>query len=180
MQWSRRSATRWVLVAIAVAMVLALAGMGEVWAMGRMCMFSAVQGVVTDHGQPVAGATIERQFKWAWKGETGVDRTQTDAEGRFHFSPIWRSSFLGGLLPHEPSVEQEITIEQAGKRFTAWQFVRDSYDENSELFGQSIRLHCDLSTPPSKHMLEHNFVRHGIWGICALEGVVASSSGGAK
>ena len=54
-----------------MAVALALAGTGEVRAMGRMYMFSAVQGVVT--GKPVAGAVVERRFKWAWKDETGVE-----------------------------------------------------------------------------------------------------------
>lgn len=167
----RRYALRWWVVAIALSMVLALAGMSEVWAMGRMCMFSAVQGVVTEHGKPVAGAMVERQFNWAWKEETGIDRAQTDSEGRFHFCAIWRSSLLGGLLPHEPYVEQEIRIVQGDRSFIAWQLVRDSYQENSELFGQPIRLRCDLGNPARKHVLEHNYARHSIWGICDLEGV---------
>lgn len=175
MKQGRRNVVRWWLIGIALALALALAGMGEVWAMGRMCMFSAVQGVVTDHGKPVAGATLERTFKWAWKGETGVDRVQTDAEGRFHFASIWRSSFLGGLLPHEPSVEQEISISAGGKSYTAWQFIRTGYAENGELFGKPISLRCDLASEPRKQVLEHNFVRHGIYGICEIEG--ANSAG---
>lgn len=171
MTGKKRHALRWWVVAIALSMVLAVAGMSEVWAMGRMCMFSAVQGVVTEHGRPVAGAVVERQFKWAWKGETGIDRAQTDGEGRFHFGAIWRGSLLGGLLPHEPSVEQEIRIVQGDRSFVAWQFVRDSYQENGELFGQPIRLRCDLSKPARKHVLEHDYVRHSIWGLCDLEGV---------
>lgn len=140
-------------------------------------MFSAVQGVVTDHGKPVAGATLERKFKWAWKNETGVDRVQTDAEGRFHFAPVWRSSFLGGLLPHEPSVEQEISISAGGKTYTAWQFNRTSYAENGELFGKPIALHCDIASEPRKHVLEQDYVRHGIYGICEIEGVSEAGAG---
>ena len=33
---------------------------------------------------------------------------QTDSKGHFQLEPVWRSSLLGGLLPHEPSVEQQI------------------------------------------------------------------------
>ena len=176
MKWQARRSVRWLLVAVAATVVLVLAGMGEVWAMGRMCMFSAVDGVVTEHGRPVAGATLERQFKWAWKGETGVDRAQTDAEGRFHFAPVWRSSFLGGLLPHEPSVEQEIRISAGGKSYIAWQFVRASYAENNELFGKPIALKCDLASEPRKQVLEHNFVRHGIYGICEIEGATSAGA----
>ena len=74
------------------------------------------------------------------------------------------------MLPHEPSVEQEISIVHGGKTYVAWQFVRDGYAENGELFGKPIALHCDLATEPRKHVLEHNFVRHGIYGICEFEG----------
>jgi len=54
----------------------------EANAMGKMCLFSAVKGVVLDHGKPVEGATIERSYKWMWNDQVGVDKTVTDAQGR--------------------------------------------------------------------------------------------------
>lgn len=139
--------------------------------MAKMCMFSAVQGVVTEHGQPVAGAVVERRFSWAWKGETGTDRVQTDSKGHFQLEPVWRSSLLGGLLPHEPSVEQQILILHGDRTFTAWQFDRDSYALDGELFGRLIRLRCELDDAPRRHLLEQDYVRHSIFGICELDGV---------
>ena len=177
---NRRPVVRWLVIALALWVVLALAGMGEARAMGKMCMFSAVQGVVTEHGKPVGGVVVERRFKWAWKDETGVDRTQTDADGRFRFDPIWRSSLLGGLLPHEPSVEQELHVLQGDRSYLAWQFVRDSYKEGSELFGRPIRLHCELDSAARPHLLEHNYVRHSIYGICDLEGIDDIQGGKSK
>lgn len=160
----------WVVAAV-LLVALASVGISEARTMGRMCLFSAVQGVVTEGGKPVAGAVVERHFKWAWKNETGVDRTQTDAQGRFHFDAIRRSSLLGGLLPHQPSVEQQIRIEHAGKSYIAWQFLREDYEDQSELFGQPINLQCDLGAQPRKHLLERNYVRHSIYGLCTLQGV---------
>jgi len=170
-QTSRRHPRGLPPAALALLMMLAWTGMGEARAMEKMCMFSGVQGVVTEQGKPVAGALIERRFKWAWKGETGVDRTQTDAEGRFRLDPVWRGSLLGRLLPHEPSVEQEIRILHGNRSYVAWQFNGDSYKQDSELFGRPVRLRCDLASEARAHLLEQHHVRHSIYGICDLEGV---------
>jgi hypothetical protein len=51
--------------------VLFLTIADEANAMGKMCLFSAVKGVVLDHGKPVEGAVIERSYEWAWKGQSG-------------------------------------------------------------------------------------------------------------
>lgn len=176
---SRGRLRRWRVIMPACFAALAWGATGETQAMGKMCMFSAVQGVVTEHGKPVAGVEVERRFTWAWKNETGVDRARTDAEGRFSFGPVWRGSLLGGLLPHEPSVEQEIRIQHGDKSVVAWQFTRDSYKDEAELFGRPIRLRCDLANEAHAHRLEHNYVRHSIYGVCDLEGV-QDMEGGAQ
>ena len=47
--------------------------------MASMVIFSAVSGKVLQAGQPVAGAVVEREFRWAWKEENGKDAATTDA-----------------------------------------------------------------------------------------------------
>ena len=69
--------------------------------MAKMVIFSAVNGRVLLDGKPVAGAVIERRFKWGWKDEAGTDSTTIDAAGAFALPAIERSSLLDSFLPHE-------------------------------------------------------------------------------
>ncbi len=126
--------------------------------MGKMCLFSAVRGVVLDHGKPVAGATIERSYHWAWKDQAGGDSTVTDDKGGFAFPAIWGHSLLGSLLPHEPFVEQTILIHHAGNTYKAWMLDKRNYKENGELGERPVSLVCRLEAE-----IEH----HGkVYGIC--------------
>ena len=160
---SRKSRSRWRLSGIGLlpvllACVLFWTTADEANAMGKMCLFSAVKGVVLDHGKPVEGATLERTYKWMWKNETGGDNTVTDARGAFQFPAIWGSSLLGSLLPHEPVVDETILIHHAGQTYKAWMFTRGNYDENGELKGRPISLVCRL---------EAEVTHHGdVYGIC--------------
>lgn len=131
---------------------------GKANAMGKMCLFSAVKGVVLDHGQPVEGATIERTYKWAWKDQSGGDQTATDARGEFALPTIWGHSLFGSFLPHEPVVDETILIHHAGRTYKAWMYTRGNYEENSELGGRPIVLRCRL---------EAELTHHGqVYGIC--------------
>lgn len=126
--------------------------------MGKMCLFSAVKGVVLDHGKPVAGARIERSYNWGWNGRKGGDETATDAQGAFALAALWDSSLLGSLLPHEPVVEQTILIHHGGSTYKAWMFDKHNYSENGELHGKPISLICRL---------EAEVAHHGdVYGIC--------------
>lgn len=129
--------------------------------MARMVLFSAIEGRVLDNGRPVAGAQIERSWRWSWKSEDGADRTTTAADGRFALPAVVRSSFLGSLLPHEPLVDQIITIVQGGKSYKAWAHFKRSYDDNSENKGRPLRITCRLESEPAR--------RADVFGICELD-----------
>lgn len=158
-----KSRARWrtpcgALAAVLLACVLFWTTVDEANAMGKMCLFSAVKGVVLEHGKPVAGATIERSYKWMWNDKTGNDTATTDATGAFSLPVIWGHSLFGGLLPHEPFVRQTILINYAGKSYQAWLFNKRGYAENDELNGRPISLVCRLESEPA---------RHGeVFGIC--------------
>ena len=128
--------------------------------MTNLVIFSAVIGTVLQGGQPVAGAVVEREFRWGWKQETGTDRAETDAHGVFRFPAIKRRSLLGALLPHEPNVRQTIRVLHGGTTHTAWQFDKSNYRADGEL-GRPIVMTCHLENSPR---------RHGeVFGICELE-----------
>ncbi len=108
-----------------------------------LILFSAVAGTVLHRGQPVAHARVSREYRWAWKRETGVDDTTTDAQGAFRFPAIVGRSFSARWLPHEPSVRQTITVDFAGRLHRVWMHDRSNYRMDGEL-GESIVLRCDL------------------------------------
>ncbi|WP_246004546.1 carboxypeptidase-like regulatory domain-containing protein [Plasticicumulans acidivorans] len=145
-------------LAVAFASALFLLHVQEAQAMGNLCLFSALSGVVLDHGKPVEGARIERSFTWQSNGETGVDETHTDARGSFSLPVIFRRSLLASLLPHEPFIRQTILIHHAGKTYQAWMFNKGEYAENGELGGRPISLVCRLEAEPAH--------RDGVFGIC--------------
>lgn len=128
--------------------------------MGKKCLFSAVKGVVLDHGRPVEGAVIERSYEWSWKDQSGDDSTTTDARGVFSLPVIWGHSLSASLLPHEPLISQTILIRYDGKSYDAWLFSKGGYQENDELDGRAISLTCRLEAQPSRH--------EGVFGICEL------------
>ena len=142
---------------LAAGLLLALSGTS----MAKMVIFSAVQGRVLEQGEPVAGAVVEREFRWAWKDETGTDRATSGADGSFSLPAIERSSFLGSLLPHEPMVRQTILIRHGGKTYKAWMFDKGNYDNNGELKGRPIVMVCRLENAPKK--------TGEVFGICDLE-----------
>lgn len=128
--------------------------------MAEMTIFSAVQGQVTQGGQPVAGASVERSWIWRWKKEDGADSATTGADGRFELPAVVRRSLLAGLMPHEPFIEQTIIIRHQGKDYKAWMLDKRDYTNNSETGGKPARLMCRLEAP---------FQRQGkISGICEL------------
>lgn len=129
-------------------------------AMGKMYLFSEVHGTVTHKGQPVQGAQLEREYRWAWKDEVGKDAAVTDAKGQFSFPSVVRSSILGSFLPHEPMVQQTILIKHQGQTYKAWMYDRGNYKDLGELKGKPIVLKCDLDAP-----LSH---KSGIYGICEI------------
>ncbi len=152
----RRLAVGLGLVAAAGGLMLATQGT----AMAKMVMFSAVSGKVLQDGKPVAGAVVEREFRWSWKSETGTDSTQTDASGAFRFPVIERSSFMGSVLPHEPMVRQTILIKHGGKTHKAWMFDKGNYKLDGEL-GKPIVMTCRLEKEPTH--------TGDVFGICELQ-----------
>jgi len=128
--------------------------------MWKLCLFSAVHAVILDHGHPVAGATVERSFVWDWKSERGQESIVTHADGRVEFAPIWRSSALASIVPHEPSIGQRIVIKVGDRSYDAWVANKGEYGENGELRGKPIDLVCDLATEPTE--------MDRFFGICRL------------
>ncbi len=132
-------------------------------AMGGKVMFSEVRGVVLMNGAPVAGAKVSREYTWAWDNKKVREEAQSDAAGKFSFARASKSSFMSGLMPHEPVISQLITISFEGKDYIAWDFRKHNYDDKGELKGKPINLSCELTRKPSS-----SYIKDDIYGICSL------------
>ena len=136
---------------MALGAVTVLFGCLQGTAMAKMVLWSAMKGRVLMDGQPAAGAVLVRRYHWHWKDEKGSDRTTTNANGEFALPAIEGSSLLGGLLPHEPVIEQVMVIEYQGKSYDAWAYFKGSYKDNAENAGKPIDVTCRLEAPRAKH-----------------------------
>lgn len=125
----------------------------------KVCLFSAVRGVVTRNGVPVPNAEVERTYKWGWRASTESDKARTDAQGRFSFDAAWERSIVHGVLPLQPTVVQTITIRSDGAEYRAWSLGKYNFDDLGEV-GRPLNLHCELTAPDSN--------RETHWGIAEL------------
>lgn len=146
-----------------VVLIASLTIAGESMAAKRV-LASEVEGrlVADAEGTPVSGATVVRRWKWAWTGAEGEDRTTTDADGRFRFPEVTGRSLTAGIVPHEPSVDQDFTVELGSDRppLLILGLQKSNYDPDGETQGRPMRLRCRTDLEPD--------ARGFYWGTCEL------------
>jgi hypothetical protein len=162
-------------LAFALALSAFLAGCGEVKAMGEVVLFSELSGKVLDKGKPVGDLTLNREVQWVWGKETITDNVKTSKDGSFFFPAIKRKMFLGSFLPHQPVIDQKISVAYGGKSLLLWSVTKHNYDNNSELFftnpttgansfyrdpAKPMSVTCSLESSPSH--------RGKIYGLCEV------------
>jgi len=116
-----------------------------VYAMGvKQCLFSEMTGVINFEGKPAAGVKLVRMVDYDKKQ---YDETVTDDNGKFHFSGVFRTSLLSGILPTEFVVAQKITAVYEGREYEVWSGTKRKPEENSESKGKPLIVECNLSQP---------------------------------
>jgi hypothetical protein len=165
---TRRLGGRWRWWIAGIALIAALALLPkESRSMSLMHLFSPVQGVVVRAGKPVESAKVTRRYLWHWKDKEGKDQVVTDRDGGFAFAEVTASSFLGGLLPHQPLIDQEIVISHDGTEYKAWVHAKGDYVLNSENEGRPLQMHCDLDAPEKVSVISAAKSKK-FFGICEL------------
>ncbi len=107
---------------------------------GKLCIFSAISGVITLNGQPVAHARLIRTGE---KERTHQDETTTDENGYFAFPPMYERS-IAKFLPMEFVASQTIMVEYKGKKYKLWSGVKWKPEENAESRGKPLVVQCQL------------------------------------
>ncbi len=131
----------------------------------------AVSGRLTKDGQPLAGVKVVRDLHY---DKPLIDKTTTDADGKFSFpAKSIRSSLPGGLFTGDIPVIQTITTAFSGKNFLLWTTVQHGFKENPELAVRLQQLNCDLNTeevvyyvPNPDPVWSKAGMNHGIGTIC--------------
>jgi len=108
--------------------------------------------LVSESGQPVAGVRLTRTWKWAWNGDTGRDVTESGTDGRFHFPEVTGRSLFASVMPHEPSITQEIIAERVNGPLSIWFTGKLNYERNGEL-GRPLDMICHIDREPQSSRL---------------------------
>ncbi len=115
---------------------------------GKVCVFSAISGVVTLNGQPVAHAKLVRT---ASKEREHQDETTTDENGYFSFPAMYERS-IAKFLPMEFVASQEIRVEYKGQTYKLWSGVKRKPEENTESRGKPLVVQCQLEMVDSEYI----------------------------
>jgi len=113
---------------------------------GKLCLFSAISGVITLDGKPVAGALIKRTVDKAHTHGEVTDETTTDVNGYFEMPSVWDRSLIGKVLPMEFAVPQEVFVYVDGQEYKIWSGVKRRKEEFSESSGQPLVVRCELKS----------------------------------
>jgi hypothetical protein len=140
-----------------------IAAMGvPVMGFGKLqVLFSPVEGLVTLHGKPVAGAEVVQEVFWSRAKDRPPAVTHTGPDGRFSLPAQEASSLAASILPVQPNVVQSINLNYQGKTYEIYGLQKADYDLNSENGGRPLRLVCELAGEPAGH--------GKIFGLCRFE-----------
>lgn len=132
---------------IVAALILANSITNGVLAMGlsdvgKVCLFSKMEGVIKLDGKPVSSARLVRTVNLS-KDE--VDETVTDENGYFKFDVIFKRT-ITKLLPQEFVSNQNVTVYLKDKKYRIWSSVKRVPDENSESRGKPFVVECELNS----------------------------------
>jgi len=129
--------------------------------LAKVVLWSPMRGRVLLNGVPAAGAVLVRKYFWHWPDQPGTDSTIADANGEFAFPTISGRMLLGKILPHEPMIEQSMTIQYQGAVHRAWGYFSHSYGLNGENGGHPIVVTCHLEAERAPH--------GDVMGICEFQ-----------
>lgn len=144
--------------AIGLGLLLVACAKGEA-AVQQAVLFSAIEGDVRKGGQPLAGATLTREWVFAQDKVRGHDEAITDAEGHFAFAQITHAYRKPWLFAQEMFIEQLIRVRSGDAEWRVWSGSKRDIKPGTEAFEEPwaqpvpdgpIRVTIDLGSPLAK------------------------------
>ena len=114
----------------------------------KLVLFSHVEGVITQDGEPVEGAEIVQEILYKEVDNIAPTTVKSAADGHFVFEEVSEKAGLSRMLPGTATITQRLVIRHDGQEYEAWRHGKKDFEPNSELEGQPLRLVCELTTPP--------------------------------
>ncbi len=108
----------------------------------EVCVFSAINGVITYEGKPAAGAKIIRKVRWKDK-EGESDSTMVGENGEFNLPVMNRT--MRQFLPTQFVAHQSIYVHFNGQEYHIWEMGKPTKVENGELGGIPSNFRCELT-----------------------------------
>ncbi|MFW5830215.1 MAG: DUF6795 domain-containing protein [Planctomycetota bacterium] len=139
--------------------------------MFRNCLFSPIEGVLTDKGQPLVGLEVVRSC--LTNGTlTGAekrysDSCTTDDEGRFRFGSL-NAFYPWTWTPAQIHTDQLMYVDYRGRRYELWKNRKGGHFMGDEIpidgSPMPIQITCDLTDPDATKI----FLYSRIDGICKI------------
>jgi hypothetical protein len=111
----------------------------------KVCLFSAISGVITLNGEPVKGAHVRRVVEKFYSSGHNTDETMTNDSGYFEMPAVFDQSRLGKFLPGEFVVPQQVFVTYEGEEYKIWEGVKRTREENAEARGKALVVQCELN-----------------------------------
>lgn len=112
---------------------------------GKVCLFSKMEGVIKLDGKPVSNARLVRTVRLS---KEEVDEAVTDENGKFEFEAKF-SRTVAKYLPMEFVAKQQIDVFYNGKEYEMWSGVKREPEENIESRGKPLVVECELNQETS-------------------------------
>jgi len=109
---------------------------------GKVCLFSAISGVITLDGMPVKNSRLVRIGD---RDGAKTDETTTDENGYFEF-PAMLERTITKFLPQEFVASQKIFVYYRDNRYEMWDGIKRTPEENTESRGQPLVVTCELNS----------------------------------
>ncbi len=122
------------LLAIGMLALAPACNNGEV-AVEQAVLFSALEGQVVQGSQPLAGATLIREWSFAEVSVRGHDETITDAGGHFTFPAVIHAYRPPRFFTQETVIGQSIRVEAGGHEWGVWTAVKHNIKAGTESAG---------------------------------------------
>ncbi|APR68910.1 hypothetical protein CN03_16330 [Thalassolituus oleivorans] len=132
----------------------------------KVCLFSAISGVITLNGEPAKGAHVKRIVEKFYSSGHNTDETMTDDNGYFELPAVFDQSFLGKFLPGEFVAPQQIFVTYEGEEYKIWAGVKRTREENAEARGDELAVQCQLDSEPQAISVNGSFYfTQCNWGV---------------
>ncbi len=112
----------------------------------NLILCSAIKGLVSNHGQPMAGVIIQREIQWNLEQQPRIDSAVTDVRGCYSFSVVegyCEMTFLEHLF-HRPRIQQTLKLIQGEYAMLIFSGIRTHYLPPSGLEADYVQITSDL------------------------------------